>query len=219
MLSRLLPVLMLLAGALPAVAIAASDALIDPAVLDSPAFLAGHPDLRFRREGFAAYDRGRHRSAVEAFRKAARYADKPSQGMLAEMYANGDGVPADPALAWAWMALAAERGPAWAEARREAYLARVPASELARADALFAEMLGEYGDEVARPRLATHLRRAARGNTGSRVGGSAPRRVQLVSGDGVREVRDVDFDDPRYWEPERYFALQDAEWARFRGGD
>ncbi len=44
------------------------------------------------------------------FLRAARYADKPSQAMIAQMLWNGDGVPVDRVMAYVWADLAAERG-------------------------------------------------------------------------------------------------------------
>ena len=67
-------------------------------------------DLRFRLHGLEEFKAGRHEDAFKFFQRASFYADKPSQGMVAEMLWNGQGVAKDPALAYAWMDLAAERG-------------------------------------------------------------------------------------------------------------
>src|SRR3546814_2441093 len=87
-------------------------------------FLNSHPDLRYRLLGMEAMREDRHGDAFKFFRRAAHFADKPSQGMVAEMLWNGDGVERDRALAYAWMDLAAERGYAGFLGLRERYWSR-----------------------------------------------------------------------------------------------
>src|SRR3546814_14922620 len=65
--------------------------------------------MRWRREGLYSYNREEYDIAMDQFLRAARYADKPSQAMIAEMYWKGIGVPRDRELGYAWMDLAAER--------------------------------------------------------------------------------------------------------------
>jgi TPR repeat protein len=60
--------------------------------------------------GMQVYKYKHREYAMQPFRRASFFADQPSQGMVAEMYWNGDGVPCDRALAYARMDLAAERG-------------------------------------------------------------------------------------------------------------
>lgn len=55
-------------------------------------FLSAHPDLRWRREGLHAYANKRYDEAMSYFLRAARYADKPAQAMIAQMYWNGVGI-------------------------------------------------------------------------------------------------------------------------------
>src|SRR5690606_37219363 len=79
-------------------------------VMITAGFLKAHPDLRYRLHGLEKYKERDFDDALKFFRRAAFYADKPSQGMVAEMYWRGEGVEQDRALAYAWMDLAAERG-------------------------------------------------------------------------------------------------------------
>jgi len=79
-------------------------------IVHTSAFLASHPDLRYRKLAQEAVADGRLEEARTYFRYGARYADKLSQAALAEMWWEGRGGEQDRALAYAWMDLAAERG-------------------------------------------------------------------------------------------------------------
>src|SRR5687768_7671599 len=93
----------------------------DSLILSSHSFLDAHPDIKFRNRGFAAQERGDLAAAHEAFERAARFADKPSQAVIAEMLWKGEGVAQDRAKAYAWMDLAAERGYRAMLVQREEY--------------------------------------------------------------------------------------------------
>src|SRR3546814_613891 len=80
---------------------------IEPGIL-TEGFLSSHPDMRWRREGLYSYNQEEYDIAMDQFLRAARYADKPSQAMIAEMYWKGIGVPRDRELGYAWMDWAAE---------------------------------------------------------------------------------------------------------------
>ena len=97
-------------------------------VISSESFLAAHPDLNNRHRGMQAYEAGRYPEAMSYFRRGARYADKASQAMVAEMLWKGEGGPRDPALAYAWMDLAAERGYPGFTVMRERYWAQLDAA-------------------------------------------------------------------------------------------
>ena len=187
-------------------------------MLNSHAFLHAHPDLKHRRAALAAYDAGDHAQAAKDFRRAARFADKPSQAMLAEMLWRGEGLPRDRAAAWAWMDLAAERGFAFMRAKRESYWTAMDAAERERAQALGKALQAEFGDAAAKPRLEWKLRRAKYERTGSNAGFVGPLTVTLnVDNEPVR-VQGAAYYEARYWEPEKYWKLQDAEWQRPRRG-
>ncbi len=134
---------------------------IDPAVL-TDGFLGAHPDLRWRNAGIQAYREKDYEMALVYFRRAARYADKPSQAMIAEMYWEGRGVPQDRPIAYAWMDIAAERLYPDLVAFRERYWDALSEAERAEALERGQEILAQYGDEVAKPRLEAVLRRARR---------------------------------------------------------
>lgn len=184
-------------------------------------FLADHPDLKWRKRGLEAYREGRMGEAHDAFLEAARYADKPSQAMLAEMLWHGNGVPADRPRAYAWADLAAERG--WPDllGKREHYWGQLDRRERERAIEVGLPLLREYGDDVAKPRIDAKLKQARRRITGSRVGhvGNLTIRMPSISGDWTKGGDDVDghaFYAPKYYEPKAYHAWQEMLW-RERG--
>lgn len=211
----------LLAGAL-AVGVAqparAAERINDAFVVSSNAFLSHHPDLRWRVEGMRAHARGDFGAALAYFRRAARYADKPSQAMLAEMLWDGQGASPDRATAYAWMDLAAERGYVAFATRREFFWSRMAADEKARALAEGAAIYEEFGDDVAKPRLERVISRAARNVTGSRVGSVGNLQVYLPGPGGWEAVSGDQFYDERFWKPEKYWEWQDRTWRPVRTG-
>jgi hypothetical protein len=206
---------LVLAAMMPFAAVAKErKAEIDPAVL-TEGFLAAHPDLRWRGEALRSYERKEYEIAMTQLLRAARYADKPSQALIAEMYWQGTGVAQDRAIAYAWMDLAAERLYANFLAVREHYWGQL--SEAERNDAMKRgqALLAEYGDDVAKSRLEGILRRERRKTTGSRTGfvgnltiipNSGP-----LAGTGMT-LRGDQYYAPKYWEPKEYWRLQDEIW-------
>ena len=145
------------------------DPTADPVMLTA-GFLSGHPDLRFRLLGLEEYKKQNFEDALKFFQRAAYYADKPSQGMVAEMLWNGQGALQDKAQAYAWMDLAAERGYAGFLGLRERYWSDLSEAERDRALAEGQAIYAKYGDAAAQPRIAGVLRRERRQMTGSRTG-------------------------------------------------
>jgi len=191
----------------------APDPARDPMLL-SGGFLSGHPDLRYRMHGQAELEQRRYEDAFSFFRRAAWYADKASQGMVAEMLWNGQGTAQDRAAAYAWMDLAAERGYYGFALLRERYWDALTSEERARAIELGGEIYATYGDEVAEPRLATALRRARRNSTGSRTGFAGNVKINVPGPGGEHITIDgAKFYDERYWDPKQYRAWQDAVWT------
>src|SRR3546814_669870 len=125
---------------------------IEPGIL-TEGFLSSHPDMRWRREGLYSYNREEYDIAMDRFLRAARYADKPSQAMIAEMYWKGVGVPRDRELGYAWMDLAAERMYPNFVILRERYWKRLDAQQRRNAIERGQPLLAEYGDDAAKPRM------------------------------------------------------------------
>lgn len=189
-------------------------------VLDSPAFLDHHPDIRHQLNGLFQLRQGRHPAALESFQRGARYADKLSQAMVARMYWQGLAGRTDRATAYAWMDLAAERGYVPLLAEREAMWAALDAQEQARAIEVGRGLYDEYGDAVAKPRMEQALRAGLRRSvTGSRTGWTAGVSQLQPNADGFLDLKRggagrIDLLDPRWWDPARYWQLQDERWAQ-----
>src|SRR5690606_26242536 len=130
-----------------------------PPEMMTAGFLAGHPDVRWRREGQHSYSRGEYDIALDQFLRAARYGDKPAQAMLAEMYWKGIGVARDRPRGYAWMDIAAERRFPNFVILRERYWNNLDARERERAIDVGRPLMDEYGDARARLRLAKVMRR------------------------------------------------------------
>lgn len=216
---------LVLAGAIGLVAVSGTAAfnvnaqVDEELVINSESFLAAHPDLQNRHRGMEAYEEGRHDSAMSYFRRAARYADKPSQAMIAEMLWNGEGGVRDRALAYAWMDLAAERGYPGFTIIRERYWAELDEDQRQEAITRGEEVYAEYGDDVAQPRIASVLRRERRRTTGSRVGFVGALAVYIPGPGGMMQSIDGSrFYDRKFWDPELYQAWHDAVWMAPREG-
>jgi uncharacterized protein len=193
-------------------------------IVNTEYFLSAHPDIRWRREGVWSLELGQPDHAAEHFRRAARYADKPSQAMLAELYWSGLGVEQDRALAYAWMDLAAERVYPVFLAKREHYWAQLTEAERARVQDVGLPLYEQYGDDAAKPRLERLLRRAKRNMTGSRVGAVGNLRIIITSPGGpAPKPGDIEvapgitghhYYDDRFREPTEYWAWQDRAWKQ-----
>jgi hypothetical protein len=185
---------------------------IPPEVL-TEGFLADHPDIRWRREGLHSFTNKQYDRAMQQFLRAARYADKPAQAMIAEMYWTGTGVPQDRALGYAWMDLAAERYYSNFIIKREHYWGHLSPAEQADAVVRGQPLLAQYGDDVAKERMAGKLRKQ-RLMTGSRVGFVGPIRIYTFvgPGQGTGYLGGDDFYKRDYWRPESYFKFQDRMW-------
>jgi hypothetical protein len=220
-----------LAVALPALVLGAALALpalagdkprrsvADGAVVRSQGFLSAHPDLYHRMLGLKAYDAGEHDKALMHFRKAARYADKPAQGMVAEMTWKGEGTARDPALAYAWMDLAAERGYPTMLVNREKYWKALDEAQRADAIARGAAVFAEYGDAAAKPRLESMLRRGLMQSTGSRLGPvGRSLSITLAGPGGETTIDGSQYYADKFWQPEQYWTWADTEWKQLPRG-
>jgi hypothetical protein len=177
-------------------------------------FLRYHPDIKHRLEGLAKLEDGQPIEALAEFRSAARFGDKVSQAMVAELLWSGAAETVDRAAAYAWMDLAAERGYQVFVAKRERYWTALDAAERKRALQVGQQVYAEYGDDVAKPRLETVLKRGRWAMTGSRVGFKGALEIQ-VPGPGGQwvSISGEEFYDDKLWKPEQYFAWQDRTWG------
>ena len=203
-------VLALVVLAVPCASLAGSDT-DKQATMASKTYLDAHPDLKYRVEGFNALEEDRCNDAMEHFVRAASYGDKPAQAILAEMAWEGRCQPVDRSLAYAWADLAAERGYPAFLAQRERYWASLSEDDRARAIDVGRPLLEQYGDAVAKPRMARHLRLARRYMLSGR-----PRRdvtIVVPSPSGQQMViRGHDFYANHLWEPKAYQEWVDETW-------
>ncbi len=157
--------------------------------------------------------------AITAFRHAARFADKPSQAMIAQMLWNGDGVPADRVMAYVWADLAAERGYPAFIATREKFWHELDIDQQRKAVVAGQAVFDEYGDEVAKKREDKALLYARRQITGSRTGhvGTLTVSQRLPTGD-FESIDGALYYAEKYWKPEQYWEWQDSLFEKLPEG-
>lgn len=183
-------------------------------LLITAGFLDHHQDLKYRRLGMDAYRQGRHEEALRFFRRAGFFADKPSQGMVGEMYWNGEGTPRDPVQAYIWMDLAAERGYRGFLILREQYWNALSESERARVVAEGPAVYARFGDIAAKPRYEHQLRIGRSQMTGSRTGFNRGVQIEIPGPEGGQMIEGSKFYDERYWDAKKYWAWQDRLWMK-----
>ena len=153
----------------------------NPKITGSEGYASARPDVLYRERGVKHLRSGRYVAAADAFKAAARYADKMSQTVYAELLWDGLGVEQDRPLAYAWMDLAAERGDKTLLAKRESYWSQLDEAERQHALQVGQAVYAEYGDDVAKPRQERKMRQARKHSTGSRTGaGTQNLRVYLA---------------------------------------
>ncbi len=182
-----------------------------------------HPDLFGEFEGMRHYARHEYKDALKYFEIGALYADKLSQLCLGLMHMNGEGTPKDPVTAYAWLDLAAERDYPDFVATRDSLKKTLTPEQLAKAQALRAELGAKYGDAVAKPRLAVQLRQGQMQITGSHTGvDSGIYQVNNKPNCGPtlyiagQEQPQAGCGSPIFaksrWDPDLYFASRDREY-------
>ncbi len=192
--------------------------LLDNPLLITAGFLEHHQDLKYRMLGLEAFQKGNHEQALRFFRRASFFADKPSQGMVAEMYWNGQGTPRDPVQAYAWMDLAAERGYRGFLGLRESYWEALSDAERSRAVEEGQAVYARFGDGAAKPRYEHQLRIGKSQITGSRTGFNHGVKIEISGPSGSQSIEGSTFYDERYWNAKKYWAWQDKIWMKPRIG-
>jgi uncharacterized protein len=130
----------------------------------------GHPDLHGQFEGLLRYEKGDYAGAMKYFLSGARYADKVSQLSIGLLYLNGQGIAKDPTTAYAWIALSAERNYPQFVATRNNVWAQLNSQQREKAGGILKQLMAEYGDAVAKPRMIAQLQQAKLHMTGSHTG-------------------------------------------------
>lgn len=185
---------------------------LDKAILSSESFINAHPDLMHRTRGLAAYKKSRYTEAFTHFQRAAKFSDKPSQGMLAEMLWKGEGVTVNRPMAYAWMDLAAERLYPTMLGHRERYWANMTEQEREQAIEIGQGLYEIYGDDVAKKRLEKALRQARSKVTGSRTGMVGSLSITIFTSSGPETIDGSQYYQDKFWKPEQYFKWQDTAW-------
>ena len=178
------------------------DTTSDALATQTEGLLAARPDVRWRIIGERARAEGRDEQAYLSFRRAARHGDKQSQSILARMHHGGSGAVRDPLLAFAWMAVAAERGDRTYTRLRDSYWRQLDADQQADAKARARVLRAEYGDAAALPRLQQSIRLARHQATGSRLGYAGMLEVTSTGGNSDARgasLSGADYYDERYW--------------------
>lgn len=199
----------------------------------------GHPDLFGEFAGMKRFAKGDYKAAMPYLRNAALFADKPSQLAIGLMYVNGLGVTKDLPTGCAWLKLSAERGYSRFVATYDANCAQLAPAQHQQMEGELAKLLPEFGDKVAKQRMATQLRLAYSSRTGSHVGfdagaevhggadmtfgatvvaGSAPRNCnkEIAYAGGLalptKGCTGSGYWSRDYWDPDTYFRERDAQW-------
>ena len=186
----------------------------DNPLLITAGFLEHHQDLKYRMLGLESFQKGRFEEALRFFRRASFFADKPSQGMVAEMYWNGQGTPRDPVQAYVWMDLAAERGYLAFLSLRERYWKELTEAERDRVPVEGQAVFARFGDAAAKPRYEHQLRIGLHNMTGSRTGFNRGVSIVMPGPDGGVAIPGSKFYDDRYWNAKKYWAWQDGIWRK-----
>lgn len=183
----------------------------------------GHPDLFNEFAGMHRLKAGDYKAAMTYLKASSRYADKLSQLSVGLMYLNGRGVAKDPVTAFAWVAIAAERKYPRFLATRDAIWATLDAGQRAQAKTRVTQLYAEYGDPVAKPRMARALNLAKMQMTGSRLGfgtsavttlsaDSTPPACGADTIDGASQVGCGNIYAEWRWDPKKYFQVRDGAW-------
>jgi uncharacterized protein len=200
-------------GAFAAKPVVPPDPVEDP-LLITAGFLNHHQDIKYRMLGIEEYKKQNYEKALRYFRRASFFADKPSQGMVAEMYWKGEGAPRDPVQAYVWMDLAAERGYRGFIGLREAYWKSLSEADRARAVQEGQAVYARFGDAAAKPRYEWELRQGRREMTGSRTGYRGNVQIEIPGPAGSQSIHGSKFYDDRYWDAKKYWAWQDKIWMK-----
>ena len=188
-------------------------------IVYSNTFLNAHPDLKYRSVGMENYAKGHYKEAFHYFQLAAYYADKPSQGMVAEMYWKGQGVDVDRAEAYAWMDLAAERYYKDLIIERERYLNELTPAEQELSIEKGQSVYKKYGDAVAQRRLKNVLERKRRFITGSRTGFVGFLKLYVNGPNGTPiPINGDDYYSDKFWKMDEYLEWQSTTWQALPTG-
>jgi TPR repeat protein len=175
-------------------------------------YTEGHPDIINEFAGMHRYAAGDYASAMQSFLIAASYADKPSQLSIGLMYLNGQGVQKDPATAWAWISIAAERDYPQFVSTRDDLWRQLSSGQRQQAKATAQQLYAQYGDQVAQPRMLQALQQSV-ANGSDATNASSDAGQKYCAQTHAKECADLYA--KWYWDPKSYFAGRDSAWKTF----
>jgi len=184
----------------------------DKTITNSMTFIKQHPDLLYRMRGLAAYKKASYLEAFNNFKRAAKYADKPSQGILAEMLWKGEGTPIDRPQAYAWIDIAAERAYPTMVLSREKMWSMLNDEERKQAIVVGRQLYKYYGDDVAKRRLEIALARVRSNITGSHLGFVGYLAITIDTPSGPQTIDGSFYYQDKFWKPAQYWEWQDTAW-------
>ncbi|TVQ33462.1 MAG: sel1 repeat family protein [Wenzhouxiangella sp.] len=173
---------------------------VPPAQADDFHYATNTPGYRLYLEGHDYLQRGFYFKARHRFKRAAYWADKLAQHDIGVMYYIGHGVDRDPALAWAWLKLASERGyPDMIETAAMVF-DELSEAERERGQHILEEtLLPEYGDAVAVDRTHQRMQHELRQPKRGRVGAYSLKSMTITDHTGQTHAG-RDFFDPQRWD-------------------
>ncbi|MGH8041857.1 MAG: sel1 repeat family protein [Rudaea sp.] len=182
-----------------------------------------HPDLFGEFAGMRRYAHHDYAGALKYFKIGAYYSDKLSQLSIGLMYLNGEGVQKDPATAYAWLAVSAERKYPEFVATRDSVKGSLTPEQLQQAETTLAELQAKYGDAVAKHRLIVQLHQGQMQMTGSHTGfdsGVSQLNTKNCAGPSVMVGGEAvplsgcggGIYAKWRWDPKDYFTVRDARW-------
>ncbi|HEX7813619.1 sel1 repeat family protein [Dyella sp.] len=185
----------------------------------------GHPDEHGEFQGMQKFARGDYAGAMQDFKYGARFGDKLSQLSIGLMYLNGQGVEKDPVTAFAWVAISAERQYPQFLATRDRIWSGLDDQQREKAKILVEQLYADYGDPVAKPRLAHAMHQALADITGTGMTYATGNDVisltpdyykrdcnaPTINGAPVDGCSDT-LQDKTRWDPDQYMKTRDGMW-------
>lgn len=174
-----------------------------------------HPNELWRMYAADSMRRGDYEDAMRHFRRAAYYGDKYSQHRISLLYWHGVGVARDPAQAYAWADLAAERQYPQFLVLREKMWEALDEAQRSQALVVGRDLYVQFGDAAAKPRFQRELVRNKRNVVGSHVGDVGNIAVYMPAGGEMEFDNSADLSamyDNWRWNPKTYWAVEDAIW-------
>lgn len=158
-----------------------------------------NPSLEAYVAASVLYGDGQYQQAYDQFLVAAQWGNKLAQYNIGTMHQNGQGVAKDPARAWAWLQLSAERDYGALSAIADEVYAELSTEQQSRGTRILnRELLPKFSDATVLPTVQRYLDRQYRMATGSRLGGSGSSQLIVQPNDELPKVGDIYYAKDRW---------------------